>query len=140
MPASRRRRPLLAEINVVPYIDVMLVLLVIFMVTVPIIQQGVEVELPEASAESLPTGDEPPLVLTVRRDGRIFLNKGRSVDSPIARDELASEVAPLLEAEGGKIYVRGDSYVEYGLVVELMAELQGAGATQIGLITKNPEE
>ena len=136
---QKYRRALLSEINVVPYIDVMLVLLVIFMVTVPIIQQGVEVDLPKATAKNLPQDDEPPLVVTVRRDGRLFVNKGANNESPIARERLARTIQPLLEAEQGKVYVRGDRYAQYGIVVELMAQLQDLGATQIGLITEPPE-
>ena len=132
------KKALLAEINVVPYIDVMLVLLVIFMVTVPIIQQGVEIELPKANAEQLPPEDEQPLIMTVRRDGKLFLNKGSNIDQPIPRAQLAEKLTRLLKAEEGRIYVRGDHNVRYGLVVEVMAALQAAGAGQIGLITENP--
>ena len=137
MHGRRHRRTLLAEINVVPYIDVMLVLLVIFMVTVPIIQQGVEVDLPEATAKNLPSDDETPLVMTVRRDGRLFINQGSRPDLPVHRDKLASTMEPLIKAEGGRVYVRGDKYAQYGLIVEIMAELQELGASRIGLITEN---
>lgn len=133
---GRKHRRLLAEINVVPYIDVMLVLLVIFMVTVPIIQQGVEVDLPKATAKNLPDENSTPLVVTIRRDGKIFVNKGRRNELPVARDELAQMIEPLLQAEQGRVYVRGDRYARYGDIVEIMAELQSLGATQIGLITE----
>lgn len=135
-----KKKSLMAEINVVPYIDVMLVLLVIFMVTVPLIQQGVEVELPKATAKQMPPEDSQPLILTIQRDGQIFLNKGQRTDRPVSRSEIVERLMPLLEAEKGQIYVRGDHYVRYGMVVEVMAELQEAGAGQIGLITESPSE
>lgn len=135
-----KKKSLMAEINVVPYIDVMLVLLVIFMVTVPLIQQGVEVELPKATAKQMPSEDSQPLIMTIQRDGQIFLNKGQRTDRPVPRSEIVERLMPLLEAEKGQIYVRGDHYVRYGMVVEVMAELQEAGAGQIGLITESPSE
>ncbi len=134
---ARKRRPM-SDINVVPYIDVMLVLLIIFMVTAPLLQQGVEVDLPNAPSKSLPddTRQKEPLVVSVDRQGQYYLNQSRV---PIATDKLKSEVAARLAREPTlPVYVRGDEQAEYRHVVTAMVILQNAGAANIGLITEPP--
>ena len=129
----------MAEINVVPYIDVMLVLLVIFMVTAPLTSQGVEVDLPNADSEPLSSEDDP-LVVTVNEVGEIFVNTGMPrAGSPGSRAtifSLADQAEKILEVRPDlAVYVRGDSGVSYGEVVRVMSVLQRAGAGSVGLIT-----
>ena len=140
MPAGRRRRRPMSEINVVPYIDVMLVLLIIFMVTAPLLTQGVKVELPQAAAEAIDPADlrdRPPIVLSVDRDGRLYLNQGAAPERSLADDMLEARVAALLRRTPGvPVFVKGDRAVPYGRVVEAMTLLQRAGATRVGFITE----
>ncbi len=125
----RRTRPM-AEINVTPFVDVMLVLLIVFMVTAPLLTVGVPVDLPKTRAQALGQ-DREPLSVTVRRDGRIFLQ-----NTPVDEDNLV----PKLTAIAGngydqRIFVRGDKSVDYGRVMEIMAMISAAGFTHIGLVT-----
>jgi biopolymer transport protein TolR len=134
-----RRRPM-SEINVVPYIDVMLVLLVIFMITAPLLTQGVQVELPKAAAEPMKTEQPEPLVATVDAQGRIYLNIGGNEDKPIDADTLVQRTAAVLRNKPGTpVMVRGDSKADYGSVVSVMTLLQKAGAPSVGLVTETPE-
>ncbi len=131
----------MAEINVVPYIDVMLVLLIIFMVTVPLIQQGVEVDLPKATAKTIDSSEIPdPLIVTVDSQGRTFLNKGPAANQPLVTGSLIKQVRQLLSGTQGEVYVRGDRTAEYGDVIGVMVILQNAGADSIGLITQPLED
>lgn len=139
MRQSSRRRSLMAEINVVPYIDVMLVLLVIFMVTVPLIQQGVEVNLPSAEAEIIANQDAPdPLIVTVDKKGNVSLNQGAAANRRLSPDLLARELKPLLPIVGNQVYVRGDRDAQYGQVMAVMIILQRAGVSDLGLMTRPP--
>lgn len=127
-----RRRSLMSEINVVPYIDVTLVLLVIFMITAPLLTQGVQVDLPQATAKPIDAQDRETLVVTVDRDGRYYLD-----DRRIAADELKRKVSAILRVRPQTpVMIRGDRKVDYGRVVQAMALLQGAGAPSVGLITE----
>lgn len=127
-----RRRALMSEINVVPYIDVTLVLLVIFMITAPLLTQGVQVDLPQASARPVDVQDRETLVVTVDRNGRYYLD-----DRRISPDELRRKVAAILRARPKTpVMIRGDRNVNYGQVVKAMALLQSAGAPSVGLITE----
>ncbi len=139
-----RRRKRMSEINVVPYIDVTLVLLVIFMVTAPLFHQGVEVELPSAPAEPLAKTDEnqEPLIVSVNQTGQVFVNKADSPKDPIPYDLFRNQIREILSKDqGNPIYVRGDKNVDYGRVVTVMVMLQDAGADNVGLITDPiPEE
>ena len=124
-----RRRPM-AEINVTPFVDVMLVLLIVFMVTAPLLTVGVPVDLPKTKAQALSQQREP-LSVTIRRGGRIYLQ-----NTPIAEDELVPKLTAI--AANGydqRIYVRGDQAVDYGRVMEVMGLLSAAGFTHIGLVT-----
>lgn len=140
---ARRRKPM-SEINVVPYIDVMLVLLVIFMATAPLLTQGVVVDLPDAPSEPIEQDQEDPLVVSVRGDGAIFVNLGiQNSDDEGTRVTIYS-----LEDQAGKIlrarsdapvYVKADHKLDYGMVVRVMTVLQKAGASSVGLITEPPD-
>ena len=130
----------MAEINVVPYIDVMLVLLVIFMITAPLLSQGVKVDLPQADAAPLPQEADEPVVVSVDRDGAFFIDVGDGRDQPMDADTLLNRVAAVLKYKPRTpILVRGDSAVGYGRVVEAMVLIQAAGAPNVGLITEPPE-
>ncbi len=139
-----RRRRLHAEMNVVPYIDVMLVLLIIFMVTAPILTQGVNVNLPQAKTQSISQVNQKPLIVTVDSQGYIFTNliQGRtasSIDIPTLMQE-ASQWESTTAPSARQAYVKADRSVPYGQVMQVMATLQQAGVSDIGLITQNPNE
>jgi biopolymer transport protein TolR len=141
MARSRKRRKPMSEINVVPYIDVMLVLLIIFMITTPLITQGVKVELPEADAEPLSEESEEPLVISVSQAGDLFLNVGDDKENPLEEEALMLRVAAVLRHKPKTpVMVRGDSRVDYGRVVRAMVLAQAAGAPSVGLVTEPPEQ
>ncbi len=136
MARHKRRRPM-AEINVVPYIDVMLVLLVIFMVTAPMLSQGVKVDLPRAAAEPTPQSQAEPLVITVTASGEYHINLGADPAEALAAEALALRVAALKQLNPDTpVYLRGDRTVAYGKVVAVMALLQNAGVEGVGLLTE----
>lgn len=142
---KQKNRRTMAEMNVVPYIDVMLVLLVIFMITTPLLQQGVEINLPQASAKALSNKEQEPLIVTVDVKGQYFLNIGTDPKKPIAMEELTTRVAAelaLAKQSNQKIpvLVRGDKDVTYDKVVQAMVLLQQAGVEQVGLMTQTPEQ
>ncbi|HEY9151068.1 MAG: protein TolR [Gammaproteobacteria bacterium] len=133
-----RKRPV-AEMNVVPYIDVMLVMLVIFMVTAPLLNQGVEVELPTASARPLAPEQQDPLVVSVDAEGQLFLNIGGDPAEPVSDEDLQLRAAAVLRRRPDvAVMVRGDRSVAYQHVVRAMVLLQGAGAGNVGLVTDLP--
>jgi biopolymer transport protein TolR len=133
-PYRARRKQLMSEINVVPYIDVMLVLLVIFMITAPLLATGVKVELPRAAAQPVDAPDHETLVVTVDREGRYYLD-----DRRIGAEELRTKVAAILRARPQTpVLVRGDRNASYGQVVAAMTLLQSAGAASVGLLTVPP--
>ncbi|HET9843273.1 MAG TPA: protein TolR [Gammaproteobacteria bacterium] len=138
---NRRRREnksLVADINVVPYIDVMLVLLVIFMVTAPLLQQGVAVDLPQASANPIEPSEKEPLVVSVDAQGAYFLNIADNPNKPIEPQALMVRVAAELDRDKNrKILVKGDRNVDYGQVMGAMVLLQKAGAPGVGLVTQD---
>jgi len=134
----------MGEINVVPYIDVMLVLLIIFMVTAPLLIQGVDVDLPSLDAEPIDPDqlqDSQPITVTVNRDGEYYLSIGQEDDRQVSGDELMDRVAEALaERPDSPVYVRGDRNVNYGKVMEVMSALRSAGAPGVGLITEPPQQ
>ena len=147
MPSGQqknRRRRLMGEINVVPYIDVMLVLLIIFMITAPLLAEGVRVELPKAGAQPIPPEllkDSKPIVLTIDDAGRLFLNYGGKDDEPIDAATVEKRAAAVLRrAPETTVLVRGDYRVAYGEVVGAMTILQRAGASKVGFITQPPDQ
>ncbi|WP_275287619.1 protein TolR [Halomonas elongata] len=133
-----RRKPM-NEINVVPFIDVMLVLLVIFMITAPMLTQGVEVELPQTASEPIEdTEDRDPIIVSVDRQGQYFVSLGGD-ETQVSLDELSERVVILLERNPGtQVLVRGDRNVSYGQVVTLMSTLQTSGVADVGLISEPP--
>lgn len=129
----------MSEINVVPYIDVMLVLLVIFMVTAPLMTQGIKVDLPEAASGPLDVTDhEPMLVVSVKADRTYYINLGED-EEPVLLKEIGERAGKVIAANPDiKVLVEGDSTLPYGVIIELMDTLQGAGASRVGLITEPP--
>ncbi|MBP7546569.1 MAG: protein TolR [Corallincola sp.] len=136
----KRRKPM-ASINVVPYIDVMLVLLIIFMVTAPLLTQGIKVDLPQATAEPLPSESKTPIVVSVDVTGDYFIDVGDGNNEKIDLEALRVEVATRVkQAPTTPVVVKGDRTVAYEQVVRLMVELQAAGVPSVGLMTEMPEK
>jgi len=136
MAQTSRGRRLMGEINVVPYIDVMLVLLIIFMITAPLLTQGVKVELPKAAAEPLEPQKVQPVVLSVDRAGRLYLNIGADPQAALDEESAGALTAEALRRNPDRqVLVKADSAVAYGRVVQAMVILQQAGATKVGFIT-----
>lgn len=130
-----RKKKLMSEINVVPYIDVMLVLLIIFMITAPLLKQGVDVQLPQAKAQTVDSKDQENLVVTVDSKGRYFLD-----DREIKAEALGKKAAAMIALRPQiQVLVRGDRDVPYGKVVRAMVLLQTAGAKSVGLLTEPPK-
>jgi len=141
MMPEQRRKPM-SEINVVPYIDVMLVLLIIFMVTAPMMTQGVKVDLPETTSDPIQAEKNvESVIVSVDANGAYYVEVGDEGSDPMSLAEVRERITKILsQRSSSEILVRGDEYVDYGTVVRLMAELQGAGASSIGLITESPRE
>ncbi|MFO0416113.1 MAG: protein TolR [Pseudomonadota bacterium] len=127
----------IAAINVTPLVDVMLVLLVIFMVTAPMMQQGVEVDLPKATTAPL-RGTSEQIVISLDKAGVVYLGAGNKVELPELADKVKAIFANRPENER-KIYIKGDSALGYGRIMEVMAALHAGGITQIGLVSASPE-
>ncbi|MBK1720421.1 protein TolR [Thiocystis violacea] len=137
---GRNRRRLMAEINVVPYIDVMLVLLVIFMVTAPLITTGVKVNLPREAAGGIPSPTTESVVITVDEFGDYYIDIGTEKNQPASDQILFDRIRVVLDyRKETPILVRADNRVDYGRVVRAMAIAQKAGAPEVGLITTPPE-
>lgn len=142
MMPENRKKPM-SEINVVPYIDVMLVLLIIFMVTAPMLVQGVKVDLPETTSDPIQADKNvESIIVSVDANGAYYVEVGDKGSAPMPLSEVREQVAKILsQRTSSDILVRGDENVDYGTVVRLMSTLQGAGATSIGLITDSaPDE
>jgi len=130
----------MSEINVVPYIDVMLVLLVIFMITAPLLTQGVKVDLPKAPSEPLQDLDKEPVIINVDIEGRYFINYGENQEDPVSPSDLVNRVNALMKYQPDiPVLVGGDDNVSYGRVVQLMTLLQNAGVPSVGILTDPPE-
>jgi biopolymer transport protein TolR len=138
MSKLKKRRHLKAEINVVPYIDVMLVLLIIFMVTAPLITQGIHVDLPQANtAKTLPPNTPTPFIISVSSSGVIYLNSNDRKTNSVDENALMLEVAVALKQDRNTpIMIRGDKRVDYGRIIHVMTLAQAAGAPSVGLITE----
>jgi len=131
----------MSEINVVPYIDVMLVLMVIFMITAPLLTQGVKVNLPQASAKPMTSHKVKPMVLSIDRQGFFYLDIGDKPNEPIDATTLVARIIAARQAKPGtELLVRGDEGVPYGKVMDAMVLAQKAGVPGVGLITKNPDQ
>lgn len=138
---GRHRRQPMSEINVVPYIDVSLVLLIIFMVTAPLLQTGVDVDLAEANTQPVDVRSELPILVTIDAEGSVFLDAGNQGDRPISADDLMPAVqAALARKPGTAVLIRGDQAVDYGRVITVMAALKNAGVANVGLMTRPTEE
>lgn len=136
---TKRRKPM-AEINVVPYIDVTLVLLIIFMITAPLIQSGVDVDLPQADAKQINQDDMPtPVIITITQSGEFYIDIGNGEDGePVSVGEVLLLTAAVRKNKPEtQVYIRGDKQVEYGKVVTVMAALKEAGVPNVGLMTEN---
>lgn len=130
---SRRRREGFSDINMTPFIDVMLVLLIIFMIAAPMMTAGVKVDLPDADAKALPGNDEP-LSVTIRKDGQIFIQK-----TPTELEDLAPKLFAVLgEKKETRIFVRGDTAIHYGRVMQVIGTITTAGYNKVALVTGNP--
>ena len=139
--STRFRKRRMSEINVVPYIDVMLVLLVIFMVTAPLLTEGVQVELPQTFAKTITDEQEEPVVVSVDANGKYYINIGDDIDKSLDVETLVTRVAAVMRHRPGQgIYVKGDKNVKYGSVVYIMALLQKAGVGKVGLVTETPDK
>jgi biopolymer transport protein TolR len=142
MPAPLRRRRLMGEINVVPYIDVMLVLLIIFMITAPLLKEGIKVDLPTAGAKPIDPAflqKHEPLIVTVDARGRLYVNFGPNPDQPSDEQTIIARTAALLRRDPQTpVLVKADSAVAYGTVAHAMVLLQRTGADKVGLLT-DPE-
>lgn len=140
MARQRIRKKPMGEINVVPYIDVMLVMLVIFMITAPLLTQGVKVDLPEADSVPLQADQQEPLIVTVAANGDLYLNIGSTPETPVDDEALIKKVSAVLRRRQDKtVLVRGDHSVDYGTVVAAMVLLQRAGVPHVGLVTEPPK-
>jgi len=143
----KRHRPAIdSQINIVPYIDVMLVLLVIFMMTTPIIEQGIEVDLPSAEAKMVDFTDQQHTIISINKTGEYFINSLNEDDSDVAKGEklplgiIAGRVSARLEIYPQmKVFVSGDRNVAYGSVISLMSFLQENGVGKVGIMTKSPD-
>ena len=139
MGRRKSKRKLIAEINVVPYIDVTLVLLIVFMVTAPLLMQGVDVELPEAPSAPINESNDEPLIISMKADGSLYINLGADPESPLKRQIILTRVKKTLKQKPKTpVLVWGDKKLPYGEVVQLMTELQSAGASGVGLVTEPP--
>lgn len=140
MKSKRAKRKLVAEINVVPYIDVTLVLLVVFMITAPLLLQGVSVELPDANSAPLDKKQQDPMIVSIKADGSYWIDtQGENTSQSLSViKERVSKV--LRQKPETPILVWGDTRVDYGKVVDLMSELQLAGAPSVGLVTEPPAQ
>ena len=129
-----RRQPVMAEINVTPMVDVMLVLLIIFMVSAPLLTVGVPIDLPQTQAAGLDQADKEPLAISVTTKGQVFLQ-----NTEIKIEELVPKLRAIADARGGndeRIYVRGDKTVDYGTVMKVMGRLSAAGFRRVALVTE----
>ena len=139
-PGGRVRRKRMSEINVVPYIDVMLVLLVIFIMTTPLLTQSIKVELPQADSQNIESKGQEPLVVSVDQQGRFYFNIGDKPDQSLDAKKLMVRVkAVLRHRQDSTVYVKGDRNVAYGEVVQVMALLKQSGVEHIGMVTRLPD-
>jgi biopolymer transport protein TolR len=133
------KKKLKAEINVVPMIDVMLVLLIVFMIAAPMMTQGIKVELPKAAADPVDTKEDEPITVSIKQDGSYYIEAGGDPEKARPLAEVKSIVSKILaEKPNTLVFVQADKRVQYGSVVELMAELKTSGAPSVGLITEPP--
>lgn len=142
-PLGQRKRKLVSDINVVPYIDVMLVLLIIFMATAPLVIQGINVDLPQVDADAVPQEDAPPLIVTVDAEGQLYADLFFSTEDPAPLATTGELVRTVLDMQRSRpdlrVLIKGDQAVPYGRVVGVMSALKTAGISEVGLITQPVE-
>jgi biopolymer transport protein TolR len=141
MRKNKRRKPM-AEINVVPYIDVTLVLLIIFMITTPMLQTGVDVDLPKAESANVEQkeGGLPPIVISIKKEGKYYINVDGVTDNEIQPDEINEKVAEVMVTnKNPQVLINADKNIDYGSVVTVMASLKNAGIPNVGLMTQSDE-
>ena len=139
-PFQRPKRHLLAEMNVVPYIDVMLVLLVIFMITAPMLTQGLKVELPKVASEAIQMDSHQPIIVSIKADGSYWLKQGKDDSSQMLLEQLTESLLVHQQKQPDlQVLINGDTQVPYGDVVKLMASLQKAQILRVGLLTEPSE-
>ncbi|MCZ6770995.1 MAG: protein TolR [Proteobacteria bacterium] len=137
MRPSNERRRLMSEINMVPYLDVLLVLLIIFMITAPLITQGVKIDLPQAPSEVLPPSEDEPVIVSVDSAGSVFIDFGENPEDAVTEEVLVTRIAALKKYRPQiEVFVEGDRAVDYGRVIRVMTLLQQAGVVSVGLITQ----
>jgi len=138
---QRIKKKPMSEINVVPYIDVMLVLLIIFMVTAPLLSQGIKVDLPQTPSKPLPPNEKEPVIVNIDKNGNFFINYGDDQDKPVTAEVLVNRVSALLKYQPDiPVLIGGDAMVPYGQVVQVMSLLQRAGVPSVGMMTDPPEQ
>ncbi len=138
MSRGLKRRRAMAEINVVPYIDVTLVLLIIFMITAPLVQTGVDVDLPQADTAAVEQKNQPPVIVSVDKMGAFYIDIGDDEEEAVSAEVLLYRVAAVLRNKPEtQVYIRGDQKVEYGKVVTVMVALKNAGVPRVGLMTQS---
>ena len=137
MAQVRKRRKPMAEINMVPFIDIMMVLLVAFMISAPMLTQGVKVELPKTSSETIaPPDQQEILTVSVKADGSYHIDLGGKEDKAVTLASLTEKVAKVVTVQPNiQVLIQGDTHVDYGAVVQLMAGIQKAGISHVGLVT-----
>ncbi len=139
-PFQRPKRHLLAEMNVVPYIDVMLVLLVIFMITAPMLTQGLKVELPKVASEAIQMDSQQPIIVSIKADGSYWLKQGDDDDQTMPLTDITQALLAVQQQQPNlQVLINGDTQVPYGEVVKLMASLQQAQIVRVGLLTEPTE-
>lgn len=144
-PYTRHKKPLNADMNVVPYIDVMLVLLIIFMVTAPMLTTGVEVNLPSEKTSNIANQELTPVIVSLQKDGKLYISSEQAIDKPVSEKQLAvtlSELAKQHKGDNGtsnlQVMINADKENEYSKIMHLMAIVQGAGVTKVGLLSGQP--
>ncbi len=131
----------MSEINVVPYIDVTLVLLIIFMITTPMLQTGVDVNLPQTESAMVDQKDEPPIVISIDKQVQYYINVDGQTDEPVTPEDIYGRVTAALTSKPGRqVLINADEVVGYGIVVKAMASLKNAGVPSVGLMTKSSEQ
>ena len=138
MAKARIRRKPMSEINMVPFIDIMMVLLVAFMISAPMLTQGIKVDLPKTSSEIIPLPeDQEVLIITVKASGEYFIDLGSSREEATGLSSITEKVGKVVSANPGiQVLINGDANVPYGQVIQLMAGIQGSGISNVGLITE----
>tara|TARA_B100000767_G_scaffold273902_1_gene305370 strand:+ start:3276 stop:3695 length:420 start_codon:yes stop_codon:yes gene_type:complete len=139
MSRKKNKRKLIAEINVVPYVDVTLVLLIVFMVSAPLLMQGVDVDLPQAPSAPLEENANEPLIISIKEDGSLYLNLGASPNESIRPELLQQRIAKVIKQRSTTpVLIWGDKNIPYGKVVGVMTLIQSTGARSVGLVTEMP--